>query len=78
LSIVQRALRLALVGAAAGVAAGLVLTRYMAALLYGIEATDPLTFAITAATLVAVAMVASGVPAWRATRVDPLEAVRVD
>ena len=78
LSIVRRALRLALVGAAAGVAAGLVLTRYMAALLYGIEATDPLTFIFTAATLVGVAVVASGLPAWRATRVDPLEAVRVD
>jgi predicted permease len=78
LSVVQRALRLALVGAAAGVAAGLVLTRYMTALLYGIEATDPLTFAITAATLIAVAVIASGLPAWRATRVDPLEAVRVD
>jgi putative ABC transport system permease protein len=48
----------------------------MASLLFGVGATDPVTFVVLAATLGAVALVASFVPAWRAARVAPIVALR--
>ncbi len=54
------------------------LTRLMSSLLYGVEATDPVTFGVVAALLVAVALVASYLPALRASRTDPLEALRFE
>jgi len=66
--------------ASAGVLVGVVLaaigTRVMASELYGVSATDPLIFCAVAVALVAVAAAASGFPAYRATRVDPLIALR--
>jgi predicted permease len=66
--------------AAAGIVAGLVLsfglTQLVATQLYGLTATDPLTMAAASALLFGVALVASFIPAWRATRIDPVAALR--
>jgi ABC-type antimicrobial peptide transport system permease subunit len=63
-------------GIGVGIAGALMLTRLMAGLLYGIAPTDPLTFVAVIAVLVVVTLAASLVPARRATRVDPMEAIR--
>jgi putative ABC transport system permease protein len=63
-------------GALGGVAAGIGLTRLMRTLLYGVSATDPTTFGAGVAVLLAVAVIASIVPAARAASVDPIEALR--
>jgi len=69
-------LKLALLGVAAGLALAFGLTRFIAAFLYGVKPTDPVTYSIVAVALVAVAMLASYVPARRALRVDPIIALR--
>ncbi|HKG21968.1 MAG TPA: FtsX-like permease family protein, partial [Blastocatellia bacterium] len=70
--------RLTLIGIAIGLGVALALTRVMANLLYGVSTTDPLTFAAISVLLIAVALPASYIPARRAARVDPLEALRYD
>lgn len=63
-------------GAMLGVLAALVLTRWLSAFLYGVSPKDPFIFAVAALVLIAVALLASYVPACRATRVDPIIALR--
>ena len=74
--------RQGLLTAAAGTAIGLVgaagLTRVLESLLFGVKPTDPLTLGAVAALLLAVALVACYVPARRASRIDPLIALRAD
>jgi predicted permease len=73
---IWRGISLALAGAVIGLAAALALTRVAKNLLFNVSATDPATFALIALLLVAVALIASYIPARRATKVDPLEALR--
>jgi ABC-type lipoprotein release transport system permease subunit len=63
---------------AIGVSGALALTRFLSTLLYGIEPTDARTFFIVSLILTAVALIASYIPARRATRVDPLVALRYE
>ena len=69
---------LTLIGIAAGIAAALLLTRLMESLLFGVSATDPLTFLCVAALLMLLGLLACAVPARRAMRVDPLKALRYE
>jgi ABC-type antimicrobial peptide transport system permease subunit len=74
--VVRQGMKLAAVGIAAGLAGAAVLTRLMASLLFGIRATDAPTFISVAALLAATAFLATVIPAFRATRVDPIVALR--
>ena len=74
--VLRQGLFLSLIGVAIGVAAALGLTRLLAAQLHGITPTDPATFAVVSLVLIAVAMLASYIPARRATKVGPMVALR--
>jgi predicted permease len=76
--VVGHGLRLTLAGVFLGVAGGFALTRFMRSILFGISAADPLTFASVAILLTAVAAAACYIPARRATRVDPIVALRYE
>jgi putative ABC transport system permease protein len=76
--VVGQAMLLACVGIALGAAGAFALTRLMANLLYGVRPSDPVTFAAVAAVLAAVALLASVLPGRRATRVDPVVALRTE
>ena len=74
--VVRQGMQLTLIGIVAGLAGAAALTRVIASLLFGVSATDLLTFATVPALLAAVAFAATAIPAWRATRVDPMVALR--
>jgi putative ABC transport system permease protein len=74
--VVWRGTLLALIGVALGLATALALTRVTKNLLFDVSATDPATFALIAMLLVGAAVIASYIPARRATKVDPLQAIR--
>jgi putative ABC transport system permease protein len=74
--VLKQGMRLALLGVALGVSVALVLTQLMKGLLFGVWAADPMTYAGIAVLLVAVALLACYFPARRATKVDPLVAIR--
>ena len=76
--VLMQGLVLAIVGALIGIGAAIGVTRYLGSLLYGIRATDPATFVIIAFLLIAVALLACYIPSRRATRVDPLVALRYE
>jgi len=76
--IILQAMRTVAFGLVAGIIAALALTRYMSAILYGVRSWDPVVFAGITGLLAGVALLASYIPARRATRVDPMVAVRYE
>lgn len=76
--VVRRGIVLVLTGIGAGVAAGIGLTRLLAGLLYGVKPADPLTFGVVSLLLTAVALCASYIPARRASKVDPMVALKYE
>jgi predicted permease len=76
--VVGRGMKLVVIGVAAGIAAALAVTRVMENLLYGVSATDPLTFLAVALILMSIALLACLVPACRAANIDPMDALRTE
>ncbi|MFH1573074.1 MAG: FtsX-like permease family protein, partial [Acidobacteriota bacterium] len=76
--VIGNGLRLALGGIALGVAGSAAANRYLASRLYGVGGFDLLTFVIVTGTVIVVALLASSAPAWRASRVDPMIALRYE
>ena len=76
--ILGQGVRTILIGLAIGLAGSLALTRTMASLLFGVTATDPLTFAAVMLLLITAALLACYIPARRATKVDPMVALRYE
>jgi putative ABC transport system permease protein len=76
--ILGQGLMLTLAGVGCGLLAALVLTRFLSSMLFGVTATDPLTYAAVSLPLVLIAMLASYIPARKATRVDPMVALRYE
>ena len=74
----KQGLRLTLIGTAIGLAGALALTRLMSSLLFGVSDADPATFAVIVLLLIAVSLIACYLPARRATRIDPLIALKSD
>jgi putative ABC transport system permease protein len=76
--VIRQAIVLAVIGIALGLSASYALTSLMSKLLFGVQPTDPATFVLTAAILSITALLASYLPARRATKIDPLEALRYE
>ena len=76
--VVRQGLVLAVVGVGIGLVGALALSRLISSLLYGIAPYDPLTLAVVSVGLLAVSAIASWLPARRAARIDPIEALRAD
>ena len=76
--IAGQGIRVTVVGLVAGIAGGLALTRFLSSLLFGLKATDLATFSGVSLILISVAVLASYIPARRATKVDPMVALRYE
>ena len=76
--IIGQGMRVVALGVVGGLAGAVLMTRLMANMIYGVHVTDPLTYVSVATLLGAVALVASYIPARRATEIDPLAAMRAD
>lgn len=76
--VVGQGLKLVLIGVGISLVAAFILTRMMSSLLFGISASDPTTFIAISLVLITVAVLASYIPARRATRVDPMIALRYE
>ncbi|UCG55800.1 MAG: ABC transporter permease, partial [Phycisphaerales bacterium] len=77
-TVLRQGLTLTLIGLAIGMAAALALTRVLTSLLYGVTTTDPMTFVAVSLLLAAVGLVACYIPARRATKIDPITALRYE
>jgi putative ABC transport system permease protein len=76
--VMGQGMRVVAAGVVVGLGGAALLSRVMTTVVYGVQVTDPLTYGGVALLLVAVALIASYVPAWRATKVDPLTAMRAE
>ena len=76
--VIGEGMKLALIGALLGLGGALALTRLLKTLLFGVSATDPLTFIAIAALLISMALLACWIPGRRAAKVDPMVALRID
>jgi hypothetical protein len=77
-AVLREGLALALIGTALGLGGAWALSRVMESLLYGVTTRDPLTFVLAPVALLAFALLAALLPAWRATRVSPVDAIRTE
>jgi ABC-type antimicrobial peptide transport system permease subunit len=76
--VLSQGMKLAAAGAALGLCGSVIVTRWLKSLLYGVSATDPLTFVLIAALVIFVALLACWIPARRAMKVDPMIALRTE
>jgi ABC-type antimicrobial peptide transport system permease subunit len=77
-SVITQGLKLTLIGVGVGLAGALILTQLLKGFLYEVQPTDPLTFAAVSTLLILVASLACWLPARRASRVDPMSALRCE